>query len=77
VAFIVLVALVQGRTVHARRFILQGLRRGLRARWLPAEDWEALLPLPLTEVRERLALGPPPRYETYRSEQYRADQAAA
>lgn len=32
----------------------QGLRRGRAARWLPETDWEAMLPLPLTEVRRQL-----------------------
>jgi ubiquinone biosynthesis protein COQ4 len=32
----------------------QGLRRGRRAKWLPETDWEAMLPLPLAEVRKAL-----------------------
>lgn len=32
----------------------QGLRRGFAAKWLPGTDWEALLPLPLAEVRKAL-----------------------
>lgn len=51
----------------ARRTIFDGFRRGRRAAWLPAEEWESLLPLPLDEVRERLRLEPPPRYTPIRS----------
>ena len=32
----------------------QGLRRGRKATWLPGTDWEAMLPLPLAEVRMAL-----------------------
>jgi ubiquinone biosynthesis protein COQ4 len=32
----------------------QGLRRGRKAKWLPGTDWEAMLPLPLAEVRQAL-----------------------
>jgi len=32
----------------------QGLRRGYAAKWLPETDWEAMLPLPLEEVRRQL-----------------------
>ena len=46
-----------------RRLIREGWRRGRAARWLPAEDWEALLPRPLDEVRESLRLGALPKYE--------------
>jgi ubiquinone biosynthesis protein COQ4 len=32
----------------------QGLRRGYAAKWLPETDWEAMLPLPLADVRKAL-----------------------
>lgn len=32
----------------------QGLKRGRAATWLPAADWEALLPMPLSEARKVL-----------------------
>jgi ubiquinone biosynthesis protein COQ4 len=69
-------AVLRGRAVRMRRLIANGLARGLRAEWLPEQDWEALLPLPLDEVRRRLRVGPPPSYEPYRSSQYFADRAA-
>ncbi len=43
-----------------RRFLLDAYRRGRRAAWLPATDWEGLVELPLTEVRALLGLGEPP-----------------
>ena len=32
----------------------QGLRRGRAAKWLTGTDWEAMMPLPLSEVRAKL-----------------------
>jgi ubiquinone biosynthesis protein COQ4 len=40
--------------------------RGGRAAFLPAVEWERLLPLPVPEVRERLGVSPPPAYEPIR-----------
>jgi len=42
--------------------IREGYSRGRAARWLPAQDWAALLPLPLEDVRARLGLAPPSVY---------------
>jgi hypothetical protein len=50
------------------RLIRQGFRRGLRAAWLPGQDWQELFPQPLDEVRERLRIGSPLTYEAVRSE---------
>jgi ubiquinone biosynthesis protein COQ4 len=49
------------------KLIRQGYWRGRRAQWLVAQDWEALLPLPLEELRESLGVGPAPEYEQLRS----------
>jgi ubiquinone biosynthesis protein COQ4 len=51
----------------ARVAIREAYRRGKRAAWLPAMDWEALLARPLHEVREELGFGAPPQYEAIRS----------
>jgi ubiquinone biosynthesis protein COQ4 len=51
----------------ARGTIFDGFQRGLRAEWLPAQEWEALLAMPLAKVREQLALGAPPVYTQIRS----------
>jgi ubiquinone biosynthesis protein COQ4 len=40
--------------------------RGASAAFLPALEWEHLLPLPLPVVRERLGISPPPAYEPVR-----------
>jgi ubiquinone biosynthesis protein COQ4 len=40
--------------------------RGARAAFLPAVEWERLLPAPLPVVRERLGISPPPAYEPIR-----------
>jgi ubiquinone biosynthesis protein COQ4 len=50
-----------------RPLLREAWRRGRHAAWLPAADWEALLPRPLEEVRAELGLGEPPRYEALRS----------
>lgn len=39
-------------------------RDGRHASWLPAQDWEALLALPLADVRRQLAVKPPAAYQT-------------
>lgn len=44
------------------RMAWEAYRLGRGATFLPAADWEALLPLPLEEVRRRLAVGVPERY---------------
>jgi ubiquinone biosynthesis protein COQ4 len=51
----------------ARAAIRDAYRRGKRAAWLPALEWEALLAKPLTQVREELGFGEPPVYEPMRS----------
>lgn len=67
VGFIVAVALLKAGDAGARRFLFAAWRRGRRARWLPGEDWEALLRQPLDAVRRELRLGPPPIYQPVRS----------
>jgi ubiquinone biosynthesis protein COQ4 len=52
---------------NARRTILDGFRRGLKAAWLPEQEWEAMLALPLHEVRGRLDIESPPTYVEIRS----------
>jgi len=70
VGFIVAVAWLRsrGEMAFGRQIIVEGFRRGRRASWLPAEDWEALLEQPLSTVRAKLGLGDPPSYVALRSE---------
>ena len=59
--------LVDPRVFQNRDIILGGFVRGLRARWLPVTDWVALLPQPLEDVRQKLAVGAMPEYEPVRA----------
>jgi ubiquinone biosynthesis protein COQ4 len=73
IAFIVMAAVLKGfgREVQTG-VICEGYRRGRAAAWLPAQEWEALIPLPLEEVRARLKLGAPPVYTPIRTSELRA-----
>lgn len=57
----------RGGATRAVDLVRGGYRRGRRAAFLPAQDWEALLPLPLEEVRHRLGVDPAEPYEPLRS----------
>lgn len=59
-------------TPNARKTILDGFRRGRNAAWLPGQDWEAMLSMPLDEVRRRLLLEAPPVYTPVRSAELKA-----
>ena len=62
---------------EARSVMLDGHRRGRAAAWLPEQEWETLLPLPLSEVRSRLHLEAPPVYTQIRSSELKAQRAMA
>ncbi len=70
IGFIVAVAYLRARGAAqgARLLMRDGYRRGKHAEWLPGEDWEELLRLPLGTVRHRLGLEAPPAYTPLRSE---------
>jgi ubiquinone biosynthesis protein COQ4 len=73
IAFIVLAGVLKGYATNVGvHMVWEGWRRGRAAAWLPAQEWEALLPLPLEEVRARLELGPPPAYSPVRTADLRA-----
>jgi len=46
----------------AWRGVAEGYRRGRAAAWLPAQDWRALLALPLDAVRQALNVAPAHHY---------------
>ena len=46
----------------ARRALFEAFAHGGQARWLPGQDWEALLALPLDEVRRQINIVGPVRY---------------
>lgn len=78
VALIIAIGLFKMRGVAgARSLILDGFRRGRKARWLPEQEWEELLALPVAEVRERLSLEAPPQYTPLRTSELRAQGALA
>lgn len=60
----------------ARRLIVEGFRRGMRAAWLPAVAWESLLARPLDEVRAELRIEALRPYQAVRSSELRARAAA-
>jgi ubiquinone biosynthesis protein COQ4 len=72
VALLVGTAIVRGLGGGATGVIRDGYRRGRAAAWLPAQDWESLLPLPLHEVRARLKLAAPAEYVPLRTTELRA-----
>ncbi len=76
VGFLASVAAVVADVPGARRFIATGAARGLRARWMPATDWIALLPRPLAEVRRELGIRPLAPYEPVRTHAVPGDAAA-
>ena len=49
----------------SRELIDDARRRGREAKWLPVQDWEQLLAVPLDEARKKLGLEPPPAYTRY------------
>ena len=53
--------------------VLSAYRDGKKAQWLPAQDWEALLQQPIGEVRSRLNIRPPQRYQHIRRFELMAD----
>jgi ubiquinone biosynthesis protein COQ4 len=78
IAFILGIAMTKtirsqiGDGPEARRTILAGFRRGARAEWLPGQEWESMLALPVEEVRRRLNVGPLPAYREVRSAELKA-----
>lgn len=57
-------AFARGRTGFrgVRGAILEGVRNGGRAAWLPGLDYEALMAMPLDRARRTLGIVPPDRY---------------
>ncbi len=66
-AIVAMAYLTSGDVAGARGMIRDAYRRGRRAAWLPAADWESLLKRPIDEVRAELGLEDLPVYEEIRS----------
>lgn len=60
-ALIVLMSL-KGMPRQARRVVFEAWRNGRKAHWLQDQDFEALLPRPLEEVRREIGIAAPTRY---------------
>ncbi len=54
--------MITGRNADARRTIRRAMRRGKRAKWLVAAQWETLLSQPISRVRDQLNIDPPRPY---------------
>ena len=61
---------------ETRKLVIDGFRRGQRAAWLPAAEWEELLAQPIGEVRAWLNIGVPPVYTPMRVIQAKDPQTA-
>jgi ubiquinone biosynthesis protein COQ4 len=78
IAFILGIAMTKtirskiGDGPEARRTIMDGFRRGQKAAWLPEQEWESMLALPLADVRHRLNVGAMPAYREVRSSELKA-----
>ncbi len=72
IGMILLAALFKGFAFDVRAVVAEGFRRGRAAEFLPSQEWETLLPLPLSVVRDRLRLGDPPVYTPVRTTELRA-----
>lgn len=66
VGFLAGLGMIFARAPGHRHFVVQGLRKGRRARWLPEQRWEELLDKPLDEVRQQLGVKPVGKYEEVR-----------
>jgi ubiquinone biosynthesis protein COQ4 len=73
VAVIIAAALVKGFGRGSASLILDGYRRGRAAAWLPEQEWESLLALPLEDVRALLKLEAPAVYTPVRTSELRAE----
>jgi ubiquinone biosynthesis protein COQ4 len=65
-ALIVLMSL-KGMPRQARRAVFEAWRNGRKARWLQDQDFEALLPRPLADVRREIQIADPVQYRTVMS----------
>ena len=64
------------KSAAAMKLIVDGFARGVKAAWFVDVEWEALLPLPVSEVRARLRVDEPPVYTEVRSADLRAQMAS-
>jgi ubiquinone biosynthesis protein COQ4 len=72
VGIIVAAGLLKGFGRADTGVVVDAFRRGGRAAWLPALEWESLLALPLEAVRARLGIEGAPEYQAMRTDDLRA-----
>lgn len=60
------------RSTSFARAVIEGYRRGKRAAWLSAQDYEALMGEPLADARRRLRIDAPVRYGKAQAELHAA-----
>lgn len=88
IAFLVLVGMFKfkkdlPRSIPVFRCVWEAWRNGKKAAWLPGVDWEAMLKLPLEEVRRKLNIATPVLYKSVQPRmneieaEYRRKQAEA
>jgi ubiquinone biosynthesis protein COQ4 len=74
VGFLAALGMVFGHSGQ-RDVVYDGFKRGRRAKWMVAQDWIALLPRPLAEVRAKLGIDYVPTYEEVREPTHRFARA--
>jgi ubiquinone biosynthesis protein COQ4 len=72
IALIVVSGTIKGFGRGNTGLVWEGFLRGRAAAFLPSQHWESMLAMPVTEVRERLRVGPPPVYAPLRTADLRA-----
>jgi ubiquinone biosynthesis protein COQ4 len=72
VALIVAAGLLKAHDLELFGLVRRAFVNGRQAEWLPAVEWELLLPLPVEEVRRRLRVELAPKYEPVRTSDLRA-----
>lgn len=71
IALVVGAGFAKGLSGDDAWLVVDGFVRGKRAQPLAPQDWEALLPLPVDDVRARLRVGSPPQYTPLRTDELR------
>ena len=63
IAIVGMIKIAQELGPEVKKAMWQAYRAGKKAAWLPGLDWESLLQRPLEEVRQRLNIQPPVKYQ--------------
>ncbi len=63
IAFVGMLKLTKALGSGVKTAMWQAYKDGKKAAWLPAQDWETLLTENIDQVREKLNIGPPQKYQ--------------